>query len=80
MTGWQTRSKKVVFLPWYQSSLASQLSHVESIVIHLPEDCDDVPGLEAQLDLQGQSLMTSPLVKYRETILWISLCNVYYGS
>ena len=46
-------------LKMYQSSLASQLRHVEPVVIRLPEDGDEVPGLKAELHLHihvGQEL------------------------
>ena len=41
----------VMILPWDKSALASEFSHVESIVVHLTENCDDVSSAERKLNL-----------------------------
>ena len=41
----------MIVLPWDQSSLAPELSHVESIVVHFTKHCDYVAGAERKLNL-----------------------------
>ena len=38
-------------LPGYKAALTAQLCHVEAVVVHVPEDGDDVAGAEGQLHL-----------------------------